>query len=274
MNKMKDICLNIVRTVRFLLVLLLRTDLKNHVPVTNADCSLYVLANGPSLKENLENIDFSKGHFAVVNYFYKSPYYRIIKPQYYILADPFFFTKIENIIPFVESVDWKMKLFVPFSAWDRLDALKRLPNAFVSVIPYHTTNYQGFPLFRKFAFRRGLAMPSPQNVLIPCIFNGINMGYKEIRLFGVDHSWTTSLRVNSKNEVCLTDSHFYDDIESHLKPWLNCSGEPYKMHEVLRDLALMFDSYHMIRDYADYRGCKIFNCTKDSFIDAFERKIN
>ena len=117
-------------------------------------------------------------------------------------------------------------------------------------------------------------MPKAQNVLVPSIFNAINMGYKEIRIYGADHSWLECIRVDNQNRVCLTDSHFYDKEKVKLEPWIKATPgrEVYKMHEVLRDIAQMFDSYHQIRWYADKVGRRVVNCTKDSFIDAFERE--
>ena len=80
--------------------------------------------------------------------------------------------------------------------------------------------------------------------------------------------------VTSQNIVSAIDAHFYDIGEVRLEPYLK--GIPgrvpeyYKLHELLRDFATMFESYHYIRSYADWTRCSIVNKTKDSFIDAFE----
>jgi hypothetical protein len=146
-------------------------------------------------------------------------------------------------------------------------------NPHLHIIPYYDYTFEGFKSIRYWLFRRGLAMPKPQNVLVPSIFNSINMGYKEIRIYGADHSWTESIRVDDENKVCLTDPHFYDKKKVNMRPWLKCSGEHYLMHEILRDLAWMFESYHVLRDYAEHCGCRIVNCTRNSYIDAFEKLI-
>lgn len=263
---------DIFQTLAFGIRVLLKTDFKNHISKVNNVSILTILANGPSLKDNLDQINFTQGEFSVVNDFYKSPYYQKIKPQYHVLMDPLYFRKNEDIKPFVDSVHWDMKLIVPYYAWKGVNMLRNMPNKHIEVIPCNMVSYNGFECFRNWIYQQGLAMPKAQNVLVASIFAGINMGYKEIRLYGVDHSWTESIRVNDKNEVCLTDSHFYDTEEVNLLPWHKASGEQYKMHEVLRDLAQMFDSYHQLRKYADFRDCKIVNCTKDSFIDAFNRR--
>lgn len=256
-------------TIIWLLRAVLLTDFRNHIKKGDHK-QLSILANGPSLSKELESINLHDGDFSVLNFFYKSPIFKQIKPAMYVLADPYFFTD-DHMKPIIESVDWPMSLFVPYRAWRAVRVLKKCPNKNIRVIPYHTGQYAGFECIRFLLYKHGLSMPIAQNVLVPSIFNAINMGYKEIRLYGVDHSWTESIRVNSMNEVCQVNSHFYDDKEVELKPFKKCSGEQYLMHEILRDFAQMFDSYHYIRKYADQLGCKIINCTENSFIDAFER---
>lgn len=254
------------KTVLWILEVVFKTDLKNHVRKVEGADTLTILANGPSLKEDMSKIDFSRGHFSVVNDFYKSPYYKMLKPAYYVIADPVYFEENENIMHLVREVDWNMKLLVPYYAWKKIDLLRRCPNQFIEVVPYNTIIYNGFECFRNSVYKKGLSIPKVQNVLAASIFTGINMGYKEINLYGVDHSWTQTLGVNSMNQVCAVDYHFYDKEKPKFSPY-----NKIKMHELLRAFAFMFESYHFIRKYADYRGCRIINCTKDSFIDAFER---
>ena len=164
-----------------------------------------------------------------------------------------------------------MKLFVPYYAWKQQKLFSVELNPHVEIIPFHTVEYNGLNCFRHFFYKKGLSMPKAQNVLVPSIFNAINMGYKEICLYGVDHSWTRTLCVNNQNLVCAIDSHFYDTTEKKMEPYLKRPGESFMLHELLRAFANMFESYQILRNYADYMGCRIINYTKDSFIDAFER---
>ncbi|MBO5632406.1 MAG: hypothetical protein J5965_25405, partial [Aeriscardovia sp.] len=199
--------------------------------------------------------------------------YSKIKPKYHVLADPLYFVTDEDIQPFVDAVKWKMTLFVPYYGWKKMSILNKIPSDFITVVPYHSVNYQGFECFRNWFYEKGLSMPRTQNVLVPSIFNAINMGYKEIKIYGADHSWTECIRVNNQNQVCLVDSHFYDQEQVQLLPWRKASPDRavYKMHEVLRDLAQMFDSYHGIKKYSVYKNCKVLNCTAKTYIDAFDR---
>lgn len=238
---------------------------------------LVILANGPSLNKLLDSssLDINNADVRVVNDFCRSPIFFKIKPSSYVLADPFFFSdelteRHELIFDALRHVDWNMELYLPIIVCQKMK--ERIDNNNISFCPYHSIPYSGWKKVRNYLFRKGLTMPRPQNVVIPSIFIGINQGYKQIELYGVDHSWTKELRVNRNNQVCLINNHFYDTNEPDLKPWYKGQNQPvYKMHEILRDLAWMFDGYHQLREYADSVGCEIVNHTPDSFIDAFER---
>lgn len=267
----------LLRTVFWILIQMKRENFKNYVKNGCAGNSLIVLANGPSLSGELSSIcdELENSDVCVVNEFCKSPFYEKIKPAIYVLADPMYFydelmrASDEETIEIISKTGWKMEVYVPFSVFK--NAKKKMESSFVRVIPYHTNPYDGWSCVRNILFEKGLSMPRIQNVLIPSVFNAINLGYLNIRLYGVDHSWTQEIRVDRMNQVCLTDHHFYDEKEVSLNPWKKCNGDLYKMHEILRDLAYMFEGYYELKRYADMRNCRIYNMTKQTFIDAFER---
>lgn len=258
-------------TIEWFARVIIKTDLRNHIPKIKNEKLISILANGPSLKEELESINFECGDFCVVNDFYKSPYWKIIKPQYCVLADPNYFKSPERIYSIINNVEWNMKLFIPYSALKLENFPWAEKNGFVEYIPYHYESYDGFEFLRFYIYKKGLSMPLLYNVLQPSIFNAINMGYKEIRLYGVDHSWTENIRVNEENQVCLVDRHFYDVSHCEMKPWKKTDGFNWKMYEILRDLSKSFFSYNQVKEYADKKGCRIVNYTHNSYIDAFDR---
>ncbi|MBR5824709.1 MAG: DUF115 domain-containing protein [Paludibacteraceae bacterium] len=266
-----EISIKLFHTIWWLLNVLIKTDRKNHIQYIGKRKLLNILANGPSLASDIEKISLEDGDFSVVNYFYKSPYFKKVKPSIYVIVDPYFFELEDSFQPIIENVVWPMKLVVPYYALKKYKTLNCISNSYIEVIPIHMFAYRGFEIFRNWIYMHGLSMPKGQNVLVPSIFNGINMGYKEIRLYGVDHSWTKTLCVTDKNQVCAKDTHFYDTNEVKLEPYMKGIGKYYKLHELLRDFATMFESYQYLRTYADNMGCKIINKTKGSFIDAFER---
>lgn len=264
-------------TFFWLLHQLRRGNLRNYLSKEDKKKSLIILATGPSLKDDLAGgiSNLSASDICVVNEFCKHPMFETLKPAFYLLADPLYFCEElmgesdKKTIQILSKINWNITIYVPFHYYRNIYA--KLENQYVKVCPYHCIPYLGWTSVRDYLYDRGLSMPAAQNVLIPSIFNGINLGYKQIELYGVDHSWTKEIRVNGDNQVCLCDCHFYDNDKPTLSPWKKCEGEVYKMHEILRDLALMFEGYQQLKEYADNKHCRIINMTKDSFIDAFER---
>ena len=252
----------------------------NKIKVDEAS-SCFILGNGPSLKIDLEkNINSISQHdIFVVNDFFKSELYTIIKPKYYVLIDPFYWdekTLNENIVliqKIASRTTWKMLLLIPNEAYKTNFYQTYLSDhQYISIVNFNSTFFNGFDFVKYWFYEKNLAMPITQNVMIPTIFFAIQFGYGQINILGSDHSWTQSLSVNSNNEVCLIDSHFYDNEEQKLIPWKKLNGEIYKMSEILKDLARMFEGYDELRTYAEYKKINIFNYCKSSFIDAFERK--
>lgn len=263
---------------------ILHEDLKNYIPYYKKDKPIIILGNGPSLTNFIESEEFDKirnnNNFCVVNFSILSPLFQQLKPEFLTIADPLFFQRPinnEKIKLFKEvllKVDWNFTLIIPFRFYKQIQ--KELINQTnITVIPIHTqvlSEKIKNLSFRNLIYKKGLSCPRIQNVVVASIYSMINYGYHHIYLYGVDHSWTTQLCVNTDNQVCLKDIHYYDNGKVELKPWLKGSGEPYKMHEVLRDLAYMFNSYHELQIYASYLGnIKIINNSPNSFIDAFDR---
>jgi hypothetical protein len=116
-------------------------------------------------------------------------------------------------------------------------------------------------------------MPKAQNVLIAALFVAINMSYKKIYLFGADHSWHETIELNSKNIVCFRDAHFYDNDDAHLIPFYKgyANQDTFTMQELFDAFATMFRGYDMLQVYARSLGCKIYNLSSKTFVDAFER---
>ena len=136
---------------------------------------------------------------------------------------------------------------------------------------FNPTGVEGFEWFTHMAYRAGLGMPRPRNVLIPAIMAGIAMGYKKINLLGADHSWLTTLSVDDDNTVVTVQPHFYKDNNEEKKRVKSVYAD-VRLHDILLSFHLAFKSYHAIARYAVGRGVEIVNSTENSFIDAFKRE--
>jgi hypothetical protein len=244
----------------------------------------YILGNGPSLKDDLkDHLEFlAKNKLIVMNDMSKSEYFDMLKPEYYVFADPCYWDRnvynefaiaANNVLVLIRNkTTWPMSLIVPYAAFKDVNFKNFFKtNKNINLLFYNLIAFNGFEFLNRFIYRNSLGMPTPQNVLIPCLTIAINLNFKEINLLGVDHSWTQNLFTNSKNEVCMKDEHFYDNQDAKTTPIRKVYGEIYKMHQILMDFSLMFQGYHIIKKYADSRNVKLINRTRNSFIDAFER---
>ena len=91
--------------------------------------------------------------------------------------------------------------------------------------------------------------------MVPAIFTALNLQAKNILLAGVDHSWLKELQVDNENKVLLFNQHFYDkEIKAKQFDYMTAL---WKLHEILYTLGEAFKSYHILKEYADYKQAKI-----------------
>lgn len=240
------------------------------------DKKVFVLANGPSLITDLQILlkdeDFQHSRKCVVNFFANTDFFLNLKPEFYVLADVAFWGALmnDNVKSMIEvlntKVSWQMTLFVVNKGASRLKEL--ITNNSIKIIPISTLAYQGFKSRKYKVYKEGKAVPCFVNVTIMAEFVLLNRGCKDIRLYGVDHTFFNGLAVDKENYACIKDSHFYGDEFRRLpKP----GGGYFTMAEWIMDKYLTFKEHENIRGYADYLGAIILNCTECSLIDAYER---
>lgn len=99
------------------------------------------------------------------------------------------------------QVEWPMTIYVPAQNLKQFVEFSRLVNSNIKVLGVNTIIYNGFEKFRSFFYRVGLSSPPPQTVTNLAIFVGINTGYQNIDLFGVDHTFLSALMVNEKSTL-------------------------------------------------------------------------
>lgn len=256
-----------------------RANIRNNKRVSSSE-NCCILGNGPSLLNELQLhiSQFQQQTLFVVNTFGKSEYYTQLKPSYYLLIDPVYWAEAISdewnndksvIADIVEKTDWKLCVIVPFVAYGKLkSAFKSNPN--ITVLFYNHTILSFNKKIDFFFYKHGLATPVIQNVIACAMFNAINLKYKNIFLFGADHSWLADIGVDNTNRVCWVENHFYGS--KTMRPFLKGTGVPYKMSEILFDYAKMFYGYQVLEAYSKYNSSEIINCTLGSFIDSFARK--
>lgn len=247
---------------------------KTGIPHSMRNTPLYILGNGPSLRDNIDNnLDLLRHNDTIaVNFAANAPEFTLIKPKFYVLADPHFFrltddSNVAKLLASLNAVTWTLTLFIPTSR--RLPG-KTFDNPNINLCRFNFIAAEGFRWFEDFAFRNRLAMPRPRNVLIPSIMIGIWLGYTEICLLGADHSWMKTISVDNNNRVVTIQPHFYKE-DSREQQRIRTAYLTLPLHLVLESFHIAFRSYHIIRRFADRHGIHIVNSTPGSFIDAFDR---
>lgn len=239
--------------------------------------SIIIMGNGPSLAADIANHAdrLSAGPAMAVNFAACAPEFRSMRPAYYIMIDPHFFSgkpdpNLCRLWEAIAQVDWPMTLIVP-----RKDR-KRLPpgvlaNKCIGLASVNPVAVEGYRWLESMAYSSGLGMPRPRNVLIPAIMAAVVIGYRRIYLCGADHSWLKTISVDDDNCVVSIQPHFYKDDERELKrqrkDYMN-----YPLHRILESFSIAFASYHRMQRYALKKGIEIYNATPGSYIDAFLRR--
>ncbi len=241
----------------------------------------FVLGNGPSLNDVLSKSilrqELEQGDVIVTNRFAISADFTHIKPHYYILMDPLFFDEasvkndpsMQEMYEAFNRVTWPMILFLPKEANLKIVS-NYLHNLKVNVVLYNGTTVVGPVKFQNYMYRHGMGLPNSRNIILPALMLMINIGYKNIYLYGAEFSWTKNFDVNPKNNrVFLNDRHFYktDDV-LYDDPSYTYDKGYYRWS--LESIAEMLRGTEMIATYAESQGTNVINRTKGSFIDAFE----
>ena len=240
--------------------------------------SIRVLANGPSLTNEMFELKQSgiltNEPLFVMNFFALSDSFVELKPTRYCLADPGFFQvtkmveRIEQMYSVLNTtVSWQMNLYVPNVS--QKNAQEKINNANIKIVPISTLHYQGFESLRNIFYKKGIATPSFVNVLTMIEYICLNEGFKNIYLYGADHTFLDGLVVGDDNILYIEDKHFYGSeriiADTHI------DGSPWRIAEFIYDKYLTFVEHDVLRSYADYLAAKIINCTKCSLIDSYIR---
>lgn len=283
-NKLKQFSFFIkqcVNTFTSLIKVVLKSKSGCSLPKDNS-ASCIVLGNGPSLKTSLENHPefFRKHPLVCVNSFSITDEYVLLKPTYYVILDPgFWFGESEVVTNTIESLksktSWTVYLLVPHAA-KQSQKFREIEkhNSNIKINYFNYTVYNGFKGLGNWLYSKNYAMPQSQNVLVASLFLSINIGFKEIYLFGADHSWHENLYVNDDNILCFKDTHFYDgQTKINYRPFYKGIHlkETFTMNEILITFSKIFYGYEVINKYAKHCNANIYNASESSFVDAFKR---
>ena len=239
--------------------------------------SILVLGNGPSMKElDLEQISQNTTNLeiACVNFFalYNNSFF-VIKPKYYVLLDPIFFdnknTK-ESVIELFEmfnKVNWDMHIILPQKQTLNI-CNPNISYEYITTSIINSYSDQKLKILYYF-YNKNLVCCGLQNVLCGALHYFIIRKFKRIYLSGADMSEFMTYKVDRRNHILISPSHFYD-------------GEPYdrtmadnipigSFHKWLGYYVRMLEEFYHLSKFAESQGVKVYNLSVDSYIDCFEK---
>lgn len=230
-----------------------------------------VLGNGPSgIRTYIDN-RFEEDKLMCVNYFALTNFFLEFKPEYYTLIDKVFFLE-ENeknlkLIEVFNNVTWNMRILTPAKYADILK--NKIKNGNIEIYAIRFNYLPGKNKFVHSLYSKNLAIPKFQNVVVACLYSSINLGFSTIKLHGVEASEFTNFTINEKNEALLHTEHSYGNSTINMfKDGRIKKGEFWKF---LIYYAYMLKGFSQIESYSKHMNSKIYNYTKDSYIDSFEK---
>ena len=257
--------------------------------IPNQSDKIIIIGNGPSLNQSLDKYkdQILENDRIAVNFFASTDLYEIIRPNIYVFADPAFFfvpdnqqEAIEKLIKnIVNKTSWNLQIIIPLSAKESPFVNILRQNNMIKV-DFYLNYYQDCGKISKYeAWDRNLTGPPAQNVLNVAIYLALFWNYKETYLIGADSSFLEDLRVDQEtNELYTIDTHFYNNTKVHTDKKFydqknrGRSRKDWKLHELIYAHGRMFEYYADLKEYADYKGLKVYNASEYSWINVFERK--
>lgn len=266
--------------------ILYRESFHNYVKKEPREKPLYLLVNGPSLNSSLkhiiENKEYETADLMTVNFMVSDERFNILHPLYHTISDPMFYNfpgEEERVEAFFRDINckvsWPLYLCVPYRFWRDKQWRKKFTNHNLAFIPFNTTTPAYDSLGLMFFAKKGLLGADYGSVIHHGIYTGMLLGYKQIHLFGADHTFFDGLCVNSKNQVCRRTSHFYetDEEEKPISHTYTGVRTPYTMSHFLNENARIFKGHDILRLVADHFNINIINRTPNSMIDSYEREL-
>ena len=241
---------------------------------------LVIIGTGPSVNSDINKLllDRDRNHYMVLNSLALSDLFIRLRPEYYVFVDPLFFIisndrsdKVDSTIKRINNeVNWPMKLIVPkiYIKSSTISELKR--NKFISFEFFSYKPIIGGTMgVSANLFSLGLASPHFKNVLVASIYYGILLGYRNLNIFGADHSWHEEMRLNNNKTLEISDRQFYSGEVNWIVQNKN-KDISLRPKTKLKRISEVLESYDYLKLYAKKSNVEIRNLSSKSWIDSFK----
>lgn len=270
--------------MRFLLAFL--KSLFRYYPTPISCKSIDILVNGPSLKQDLETYDRKGKRILVVNQFVRHESFQKLKPDYYLIQDPYFWDETiqghwsekRNITIQLlnERVNWEINLILPDKAKNYFET--KINNKKIKItyfkevpLPSYLKKKKTYNYLLRILLDFNIISAANSNVLLTAIYLAIYSKTKEINIFGADMSFFKTLIVNQRNNyVGIEEQHFYGNefFEISLSKHAMVKST---LSDQLSKWANIFKEFERLSHYASDKGVKLSNKSSYSLIDSINR---
>ena len=204
----------------------------------------FIVGNGPSLLpkdlDNLKN-DICFGTHRIYNIFSETEW----RPDYYCVQDS---NLIYQSLKDIKNLDIKHKFLLINKSW-------KYPY-FPDTLYLNLFSKDFYPEPPEFSADIAKGLYGGYTVSYMCLQMAVYMGFKEIYLIGVDHSYSVTLQPDGSLSV-------NNEIKNHFSEKDNLANVPQLFKSTL--------AYESAKKYATEHGIKIYNATRGGKLEVFER---
>ena len=215
----------------------------------------FIIGNGPSLRaEDLTVLAQNGIDTFAANRIYKLFENTDWRPTYYACEDEFI---LEDTQDKINSLDFKYK-FIPINFnWDK--GIK-IDNAYYFYQKFVSNLQQGGPRPDLFSEDVTKCIPCRGSVITTCTQLAIYMGYTEIYLIGVDHSFS---RMKDKAGNLIVDEKIKDHFGDQKNADENTKG--------IFNIDTATQSFMDMKEFCDKLNVKVYNATRGGKLEVFPR---
>lgn len=241
---------------------------------SNDEC--LIIANGPSVNQNLSNILAYRHKIDVFTVNYATSMLQNIPSKVHVLADPRFFgadshiKEIEkNVDSFYETLNALNTIFslaVPHQYYHI--ARERIFNNNIHLLSYPTDRWPSYAdkgallKLKHLLLQKGIVGFGAQTVPIAALYLALMMGYKKIWIVGLDLSFKIYVDCHCR---CYFDyEHFYDSQKPQI-----VSETP--LYDQYTSLSNAYSELNEVKKYSTQNSIQIINISLDSMVDVFPK---
>lgn len=233
---------------------------------------LVIILNGPSAGRSVDSIkDHKNCEYMCVNW---APcdkgLFWDVKPKYLCIIDSSFFDKkgkykekcneLEKIL--CNRIDWNMD-FLHFPTQHMEYNREYITEYLINNNIFNSINkYDAIKKYEK--NRMSCEMYSVGHA---AIYAGLILGFKSIYVYGLDADMFKNYCVDDKNHVIEKTMHYYGVNECDWTETAGCKG----IDILLENDVKAFRMYRVINKLAKSMDANIYNCNKESMVDAFQK---